>query len=186
MKRKKEKKNPRAFSYVRVKPPVVTWGFRAPLEVLNSERSQCYVLLILLLEFGDNRAAEYFIFSSCLDWELYSSVQGVSPDMSHSRHKQSYYMSKTRFRGKLNAGSFGVVLWQYIVEIQTVMLHCSLGRTIVVWLWMLPQSLWAMVVVVVEFVFFFLSLLQSCACKWEFMFCNDAPRYGFWIAGRST
>lgn len=39
----------------------VTRGFQSPLEVLNSERSLCYVLLILLEEFGNNKAGEYFI-----------------------------------------------------------------------------------------------------------------------------
>lgn len=47
----------------------VTRGFqKTPLEGFNLERSQCYALLILLLQFGDNQAAEYFSFSSCLDW----------------------------------------------------------------------------------------------------------------------
>lgn len=39
----------------------VTWGFQTSPEALNSERSQCYVLLILFLAFGDNKAREYFI-----------------------------------------------------------------------------------------------------------------------------
>lgn len=88
--------------------------------------------LASFLEFGDNRAAEYFIGSSCLDRELYSSVGGVSADVSHRRHKQSYYMSETRFTGLAGRGRGAerteVVLWQNVVEIQTVMFHCSLGK----------------------------------------------------------
>lgn len=70
----------------------VTRGFqKPPLEGFNLERSQCNVLLIVLLQFGDNEAGEYFSFSSCLDWALYHTSQGVSPDISLSRNKQSYY-----------------------------------------------------------------------------------------------
>lgn len=70
----------------------VTWEFQSPpLEAFNLERSQCYVLLIPLLQFGDNQAAEYFSFSSCLDWALHCISQGVSLDISLSRNKQSYY-----------------------------------------------------------------------------------------------
>lgn len=107
----------------------------------RSEASVMFYWLASFLQFGDNRAAEYFIGSSCLDRKLFASVGGVSADASHRRHKQSYYMSETRctvlgVRGLGGVmewveggwGGGGVVLWQNIVEIQTVMFHCSLGE----------------------------------------------------------
>lgn len=120
------------FSCECIKLPVSHGGFKnPPLEGFNLERSQCNVLLIVLLQFGDNEAGEYFSFSSCLDWALYHTSQGVSPDTSLSRNKQSYYWVRQASDRKSMPGGFGNVLWQSVV-------HFRLSFFIVLWgMWLL-------------------------------------------------
>lgn len=142
----------------------VTWGFqKPPLEALNLERSQCYVLLILLLQFGDNQAAEYFSFSSCLDWMLYSTFQGVSPDTSSlSRNKQSYYWvrqdsDRKSMPGALKKSSDSPFF--------TSSCHASL--------FFREDGCCLTLNVTTEIIDSPVTSRKSqhCACKWEFMFC---------------
>lgn len=151
------------FSCESVKASSVTWGFKKlPLEALNLERSQCYVLLILLLQFGDNQAAEYFSFSSCLDWALYSTFQGVSPDISLNRNKQSYYRvrqdsDRKSLPGALEKSSDSPL---FTSDCQASLFFreddCCLTLNVTTEIRDSPvESLNS----------------QYCACKWEFMFC---------------
>lgn len=151
------------FSCESVKASSVTWGFqKLPLEALNLERSQCYVLLILLLQFGDNQAAEYFSFSSCLDWALHTTLQGVSPDISLNRNKQSYY----RVRQDSDRKSMpGALEKSSDSPLFTSDRHASL--------FFRDDDCCLTLNVTTEIRDSLLESLNSqyCACKWEFMFC---------------
>lgn len=149
----------------------VTWEFqKPPLETFNLERSQCYVLLIPLLQFGDNQAAEYFSFSFCLDWALYRISQGVSLDVSFSRNKQSYYWVRQASNTKSMPGvletSSDSPLFTSDCRASLFFREYDCCLTLNVATEIrdpLVESL----------------NLQYCACKWEFMFC-------YWLRMQKT
>lgn len=65
--------------------------------------------------------------------------------------------------GNSMQGTFGGALWQYIVAIPNVMLHCSLGREkVLLFNFECYQTAFYLPVVCL--------ILQCCACKWVFMF----------------
>lgn len=141
----------------------VTRGFqKPPLEGFNLERSQYYVLLILLLQFRDNQAAEYFSFSSCLDWVLYRTSQGASPDISLSRDKQSYYWVRQASDRKSMPGALKT---SSDSPLFTSDRHASL--------FFREYDCCLTLSVTMEIIDSLVKSLSSqyCACKWEFMFC---------------